>query len=477
MLLKKLLKPENIFLILAVFWGVILIFINPPFQSFDEPEHFYKIYAFTDGTLNFKKITSITDGTLIFDEPKTFAAQIIPVSIVRIIVESKKLNPYFDINKTVYPAQKITPKTVAEQAKYPLDKKFLTITVHMIPSYTIVSYLPHTVTLAALKAFNTPPVYMMFMLRLCSLFLYTALIYAAIKIAPVKKYVFTLIAVAPLPVYLGATINTDHLVIGLGFLLIAYFLKLLYKDDEEKIKTKELFLFFVLIFLICVCKFTYLPMVFLLLAIPEEKFETACVKIKAFITMFLFCTGWITGFLIYNINIFKGTFSYYNRSAFESIISIFQNPLDYILCLIKTIVLYFNQYAPRILSDFGCSDTNVSGFVISGYFVLLILSALFLNKQQKSFSLKQKYIFIFIILSVLVLILTANYLIFSYKPQGLIEGFKGRYLLPVLPLFLFLFDNRRLKPLKINLFTVTIVYSLIFMLCFIFTLINRYYLI
>ena len=193
--------------------------------------------------------------------------------------------------------------------------------------------------------------------------------------------------------------------------------------------------------------------------------------------MFLFCTGWITGFLIYNINIFKGTFSYYNRSAFESIISIFQNPLDYILCLIKTIVLYFNQYAPRILSDFGCSDTNVSGFVITGYFVLLILSALFLNKQQKSFSLKQKYIFIFIILSVLVLILTANYLIFSYKPQGLIEGFKGRYLLPVLPLFLFLFDNSRLKPLKINLFTVTIVYSLIFMLCFIFTLINRYYLI
>ena len=87
MLLKKLLKPENIFLILAVFWGVILTFINPPFQSFDEPEHFYKIYAFTDGTLNFKKITSITDGTLIFDEPKTFAAQIIPVSIVRIIVE------------------------------------------------------------------------------------------------------------------------------------------------------------------------------------------------------------------------------------------------------------------------------------------------------------------------------------------------------------------------------------------------------
>lgn len=88
-LLKKLLKPENIFLILAIFWGTILTFINPPFQSFDEPEHFYKIYAFTEGTLNFKKITSITDGTLIFNKPHTLPCQIIPVNIVRIIVESK----------------------------------------------------------------------------------------------------------------------------------------------------------------------------------------------------------------------------------------------------------------------------------------------------------------------------------------------------------------------------------------------------
>ena len=45
-------KPENIFLIICVLWGIFFTFINPVFQGFDEIEHFYKIYAFSDGTLN-----------------------------------------------------------------------------------------------------------------------------------------------------------------------------------------------------------------------------------------------------------------------------------------------------------------------------------------------------------------------------------------------------------------------------------------
>ena len=128
-----------------------------------------------------------------------------------------------------------------------------------------------------------------------------------------------------------------------------------------------------------------------------------------------------------------------------------------------------------MLSDFGCSDTNVSGLLITAYFILLIFTAIYYDKQEKPFSQKQKYIFSFIFIAVLILTLSANYIIFAYSPRGLIEGFKGRYLLPVLPLFLFLFDNSKFKQCKTNLFVVSIVYSLIFMLCFIFTLINRYY--
>ena len=473
-LLKKLLKPENIFLILAIFWGTILTFINPPFQSFDEPEHFYKIYAFTEGTLNFKKITSITDGTLIFNKPHTLPCQIIPVNIVRIIVESKNLNSYTDGSRVIHKPQKISPKTVFTWSKYPLDKNFKTLVVHMIPSYTIVSYIPHTITLTILKSLNTPPVYMMFILRLCSLFLYTALIYAAIKLTPVKKHTFALISIAPLPIYLGATINTDHLVIGLCFLLTAYTLRLIYKT--EKIDTKKLLLFFFLIFLICVCKFTYLPMILLLLVIPEEKFVSTGLKIKSFITMLLVCIAWIAGFTVYNIKIFAGMFNYYsNTSALQTIIYTIKHPITYLFCIAKTIIINTNEYITRMLSDFGQSDTNLPSIIIYGYLGLLILNALFYDKQEKPFSKKQKYIFAFTILAVLIVTLTAVLIIFSYNPDGLIKVFKGRYLLPVLPLFLFLFDNSKFKQCKTNLFVVSIVYSLIFMLCFIFTLINRYY--
>lgn len=471
-MLKIFKKPENLFLIICLLWGFLLAFINPPFQSFDEFEHFYKIYGFTEGTLNYKKITSYTDGTLIFKEPKTFSAQILPVSIVRIVVESKRLNPYFDEKRVVYKPSKITPQKIFEQSNYTLDKNFKTLVVHMIPSYTVISYVPHTIVLALLKAFDTPPLFMMYMLRLCSLFLYTGLIYTAIKITPVKKDLFLLVSIAPLPLYLSSTINTDHFVIGLSFLLTAYVLKL---GDKKYIGKKQLSVFIVLMLLICICKFTYLPLVLLYFVIPKENYESQKTWKSAFWLMLVLCLTWIIGFILYTTHIFIGIFSYYNKNVADSILFILQHPADYLVCLVKTIAANSVEYSQRILSDFGCSDTNVNPSFIYGYFILLISNALFCDKQEKPFSQKTKIIFAAIFLSVLVLTLTANYIIFAFDSNNLITGFKGRYLLPVLPLILMMFDNKRLKLLKINLPLITVCYSVLFMIVFAATLVQRYY--
>lgn len=470
-------KPENIFFVLCLFWGLILTFINPPFMSFDEPEHFYKIYSFSEGTLNYKKITSYTDGTLMFNEPKTFSAQIIPVSIVRIVVEVRKLNPYFDENRIIYKPSKITFKETLAQTQYKLDKNFKTIAVHMVPSYTIVSYVPHIIVLTILKAFNTAPVFMMFIMRLCSLFLYTGLIYTAIKITPVKKFMFLLTAAAPLPLYLSATINTDHLVIGLSFLLTAYVLKLCYDDRIEKVQNKHLFIFFLLIFLICIAKFTYLPLILLFFILPAEKFQTQKTRITAFVLTAIFCVVYIILFLAYNIHIFSGIFSYYNKSSAEMISYILHNPLSYPAVLIKTIFINGFQYTQRMLADFGCSDTSINPFIVSGYLILLIIHTMFYDKQKNALTLNKKLILCFIIISVIFITLSANYITFELDTQNLIAGFKGRYILPVLPLFLLLFDNNNFKPYRFNFTAFTLFYSIVFMIVFVITLVNRYYII
>lgn len=468
-------KCENIFLIFCLFWGIVLAFINPLFQSFDEPEHFYKIYAFSEGTMNYKKITSYTDGTLTFDKPQTFSSQIIPVSIVRIIVENKKLNPYFDENKILYKPEKLNISDTIRQCSYNLDKHIKTIAVHVIPSYTIVSYLPHTLALTVMKQFNAPPASMVYVLRLCSLLLYAALMYAAIKITPVKKYLFLFLGLTPLSLYLSATINTDHLVIGLGFLLIAYTLKLKYDENIDIIKPRHLAVFSALILLLCVCKFIYLPLILLFFSIPQEKFTSNKQRFLFISGLMIACIVWIFTYLSYNMHIFKGVFSYFCKDTAEAIRSIFVTPLFYISSLLNTIKANYIEYTQRIFSDFGCSDTQISAGLIYSYAALLLFNVIFTDKQKQIFNLKEKFLFVFIILSVFVITLTANYVIFALSPEGLIEGFKGRYLIPVLPLFFMLFDNNRLEPIKINLPVITLIYALFLAFVFCITLFNRYY--
>ena len=66
---KALLKTENIFLILCLFWGIVFLFINPPFQSPDELEHFYKMWGYTQHTLKYE----IKEGQTGLTLPKSFS--------------------------------------------------------------------------------------------------------------------------------------------------------------------------------------------------------------------------------------------------------------------------------------------------------------------------------------------------------------------------------------------------------------------
>lgn len=472
---KKFIAPENIFLTVCLLWGILFTFINPPFQGFDEVEHFYRVYAFSDGTINLKKITSHTDGIFTFKEPQTFSAQIIPVSIVRLAVESKALNPYIDENKVKHPHQKIKFSTIKQQAQYKLDKNFKTIVVHMIPSYTIMSYLPHTIVLTLMKQINANPIFMIFILRLCSLFLYTGLIYLSIKTTPVKKYLFTFLSITPLAIYLSSIINTDHIVLGLSFLLTAYVLKLKYAETIRQIGIKELCYFFALIFLLCICKFTYLPMILLFFLIPSRKFLSTKYRNLSFLIIFITCILWIISFLSYNIHIFNDLFSYYCKNNTEAIISIFTSPITYITSITKTTIVNFTEYITRAFFDFGFSDTPVNTNMVYSLIILIILNTLFNDKQKETFNILDKIILTTVILTVFIFTITANYIIFVPNSDGLIEGFKGRYLIPVLPLFFMLFDNNKIKSCKTNLSYIVICYDILLVLMLVVNLINRYY--
>lgn len=465
-------KPENIFVIFCLFWGLILSFVTPPFTNFDEPEHFYKIYAFSEGTINHKKITSYTDGTFNFDEPQTFTSLAVPISAATIVTESRKWNPYFDENKVKHEGSKVSLSKIKNLSKIPLNKNAKTLIVQPVPSYTIISYFLSCLVLTILKIFNANPLFMLYMMRLCSLFLYTGLVYYAISILPFKKWLFILIAVLPTSLYLASGISTDPLVIGLCFIFIAYVLKLAYCEKVVRISVKNLSFFFFLILLICVCKFIYFPLVFLYFLIPKEKFVSQKFRHVSFLIMFLICFCYISAFLSYTVYINKGVFSYFkSQSMLESISNIFFHPLNFIFCMAKTTYLNGSFYIKTAIADFGFSDKFVPNGVVVSYILLLFLNSF----EKDKITIKNKLLFGGIIILCILLCMTSTYIIFSIEKSGIIAALKGRYLLPIMPLFFLLFSNSKIKLGKINLPPITFFASFVFLAMFVLTVIAKYY--
>src|SRR5829696_109651 len=44
-------SPQNAFLLLASFFGLVMVFLTPPALVGDEPNHFFRAYQISDGTI------------------------------------------------------------------------------------------------------------------------------------------------------------------------------------------------------------------------------------------------------------------------------------------------------------------------------------------------------------------------------------------------------------------------------------------
>lgn len=144
------------------------------------------------------------------------------------------------------------------------------ITVKATIAYSFVSYLPQAAALFLGKCLNLNLFWSFYIGRVFNLLLYAILVFYAIKLSPEYKVQMMIIAIMPMAIYIAASYNQDSFALGMTFLGIGYFLKLLL--GCKKIKIHQIAIFF----LICSCiAFTKLPfvfLVFLILFIPRSRF-------------------------------------------------------------------------------------------------------------------------------------------------------------------------------------------------------------
>jgi hypothetical protein len=165
-------RPDRFFLGAGLLYGLLFLVATPPFQVPDEPAHFYRAFALTEG------------------EPwATRGAQglgaVLPASVAEVGDGLRGDLPFV-------PGRKIRPATILRAFRVPLEEERRRFTDFRTAAvYTLVPYLPQAAGIAAARLFGAPVLGLLYAARLANLLAATALIALGLRQLPAYPWLFT----------------------------------------------------------------------------------------------------------------------------------------------------------------------------------------------------------------------------------------------------------------------------------------------
>jgi len=407
-------QAEYLFLLFATIFGVALVFILPPLGgNGDEYYHFQRIIAIANGHILNEQV-------------------FVPKGIIEFLKEgigffNAHLQP-FGFSWAEW----------HKMANISLDANHLEISYPNINTvHNPFAYIPQVIAVKLGLLFELSPLVLFYLARLAGLFTSVFLTFLAIRKIPSHKYAFCALALLPSVAVLRSNLIADTMTNSWAFLFIAYSLKEI--ASEGLIKPKNIIKLAIIGLFLAQCKIVYVCLLFLVLAIPKERFSSNLYRLFA---VFAIIIPSIVLSLIYVIIIKKTSFvgiSYHtwggeaNPSAQVSFI--LSHPLEYIEIFLRTI--FTTSAIPNVIIELFNSVAVVS----LPPFAILIMLYLLIFAITSDISKRVEYgklralivmmIFIFTGLSA-----TMLYIQWNGVAQPIIKGLMGRYFIPFLPLLL-----------------------------------------
>ncbi|MGM1021337.1 MAG: DUF2142 domain-containing protein [Bacillota bacterium] len=429
-------RINKLFLKLMFIFGVVFVFVIPPFQMADEDSHFKKAYLVSN--LNFF--------------PETNDQGEIGNYIPKAILDSESSHRYLinNINEKYDYTKFYADTTTNANYEEKVFTQYSTSKTHPL------LYLPQAFFMFLVKFFSyifgfsswgtLSPVTYMYAGRLGNLLFYAGCIYFSLKIIPFFKRLVLLIAIMPMSLGLSASLNYDSMVISMSMLITSFIMYLAYNNSVSSItKNKFLLLCFLSVFLIEL-KQVYYPLLLLLFLIPGTKFASTKDKI---IKIFLILLSGIVAHLLWILISKSGSAApgdgIYIKDQF---IFILTHPFSYIEILMRTIVHLRFFYLNSFIGNLGWLDTNLPPLFIFMFITLLFVVAIVDVNKEIVITIRNKIFYALIFCSIFVLVETSLYLIWTSIPEvggvgyEIVSGVQGRYFIPFsITGFILLYSN------------------------------------
>lgn len=371
-------KFENFFIVSAICWGMVYLLIMPPYSYPDEPTHYAQANLFAN------KIMGVSEKD---DNKQIYIRNEELIDIVNFPNEDSLYN-YYD-------------GCFSRKSE---DNSYGTMGVvngKGINRASAIAYLPFIIGIMISRILKLNYVWSFTLSNLLGLMFYTFMMYMSIKILPFGKKSLALVAQFPLALSMATSFTYDIVNFSLITFLFCYYCKLDFQD--AKVKIKDIAFFVICSILVMPIKYAYLPFVFLILLIPNSKFEVRKVKlIKCAVIvlciLFVFKDNVVVSHLSNNKKVsqkkieeeFNVSMLYKNTNAsMQSISELTADKTDIITYGYNTVYRHMDYFINGLIGmKIGWGDTFIPDYIYNLWWIVLLLSLL--DNRDGSINIKNR---------------------------------------------------------------------------------------
>lgn len=415
-------RPDRFFLAAGLLFGTILALVTPPFQSPDEPAHFYRAYAISEGRLVPPR------------GPAPSTGEVLPASLRAITAPFYPELPFHAERKT-------TPAAILAALRVPLDaerRELLWFPSALV--YTPVPYLPQAAAIALGRACGATPLALLYLARLAGLLAGVLLIHAAIRLLPAYRWLAALVALTPMASFLRSGVTADTLTISSAFLFAAAVARLAWGGEPGR--RRDVALMIAASALLALSKALYAPLALAALAIPGRRFPASrrgILLLHAGVTATAFLLALGNARLAPAVLRPDATVSPERqvRSALEE-------PGRFLRVAVVDYAVHAPRYLTQFIGKLGWLDTSLPAPFLLLY--LVVLGALLLLDASPLVRIEPWQRMVFAAATVLTLGLISASLYAAWTPYraDFIHGIQGRYFIPLAPVAAWTFHGNRL---------------------------------
>ncbi len=405
----------KLFLIFGTVFGLLFVFINPPMQTADEPQHYWRAYQVAHLHLRADQLPGGRFGMNVPHDVAGIAEDNTSGRAPYARADISNIKKYFQTQ----PRAPFQPVYFENTAIYP-------------PT----AYIPQAIGIKTGEVLHLPLMYGFYLGRLCNLIVWLLLVFFALRLVPFARWTFTAVALLPTVVYQAASLSADATIIGLSFFVIALFLHLITK---KVITTSHIVTTGIALAILGMSKQVYVLLLIPFLFIPWRSFQNKKRKL-----LFLGCLALAVALctLLWNLSVVNIASIIHVTYRPDQIIvpaaqlsSILHNPLGFLGLIGST--LFFSSFWPLVNGFIGITgwlDISLPGYCYYLAVILILLAVLKDSGQMPRLALTLKALRFILLgtgLALVILLCSLLYIGYTSPTDTFINGLQGRYFIPI----------------------------------------------